>query len=120
MPSIIFGKQDQVEGLTVDINPSNNPTVVADWSSLPFRDGMLERGYWDPPYLGYIGADSDVHYKRMDDCYREICRILSRRLFILSPLVYPAPKGWHRIAVIAVTMGPNKVIRCLQGFEKKR
>ena len=119
-PDIVFGKQDQIEPgtITVDKDPGVSPTIVADWASMPFKDKEFACGYFDPPYLGYIGEDGDVHYKRLDPCVREICRVLSKRLFILSPLVYPCPDGWHRIAVIATTFGPNKVIRSLQGFER--
>lgn len=115
-PTIIFGKQDNVTGLTVDADPLQQPSVVADWSALPFDDRTHAFGYWDPPYLGHIGEDGDVHYDRMDPCLREICRVLDERLVILSPLIYPCPKGWFRDAVIAVTYGPNKVMRALQSF----
>ena len=111
-----FGKQDQVDGFTVDSDPATSPSVVADWSDMPFGDEQFRSGYWDPPYLGSIGPDGDVHYNRMDDCYREIVRVLHHRLIILSPLIYPCPKGWRREAIIATTMGPNKIIRAVQSF----
>ncbi len=86
---------------------------------MPFENGRFSQGYWDPPYLGRVGEDGDVHYSRLDASLREICRVLSRRLLILSPLIYPSPDGFRRSAVIAVTMGPNKVIRCLQAFDRE-
>lgn len=119
-PDIIFGKQDQVTGLTVDADPATSPSVVADWAALPFADRSYQFGYWDPPYLGSVGEDGDVHYDRMDPCLREICRVLERRMVILSPLVYPCPPGWDREAVVAVTYGPNKVIRAVQSFVRNR
>lgn len=115
-PDIIFGKQDTSHGFTVDMDPATEPSVIADWSAMPFEDQQFRFGYWDPPYLGRIGEDGDVHYDRMDACLREICRVLEQRLVILSPLIYPCPKGWVREAVIAATMGPNKVIRAVQSF----
>lgn len=115
-PDIIFGKQDTVAGLTVDADAAMEPSVVADWSAMPFVDKAYTFGYWDPPYLGHVGEDGDVHYDRMDACLREICRILSQRLVILSPLIYPCPPGWDREGIIAVTYGPNKVIRACQSF----
>lgn len=118
-PSAIFGKQDQVDGLTIDSDESVRPSVVADWAALPFASNSLPSGYWDPPYLGYIGVDDDVHYSRLEHCRREISRVISEHLLILSPLVYPNLKGWKRTAVIAITYGPNKVIRCLQGYERE-
>lgn len=115
-PDICFGKQDQVNGFTVDLSIEVSPSITANWNALPFCDNSFRFGYWDPPYLGRIGNDGDVHYKRLDDCLSEMCRILSNRIVILSPLIYPCPKKWKRDAVIAITMGPNKVIRCLQSF----
>jgi hypothetical protein len=117
-PDICFGKQDHVCGFTVDSNIDVSPSVVSDWGALPFGDNSFKFGYWDPPYLGHIGQDGDVHYKRLDNCLQEMCRVLQERIVILSPLVYPCPKGWKRDGVIAITMGPNKVIRCLQSFIK--
>lgn len=115
---IAFGKQDNADMFpnTVDADPATEPTHVADWSDMPFPDRGFRQGYWDPPYLGRIGEDGDVHYDRMDSCLREITRVLDTRLVILSPLIYPCPKGWRREAVIATTMGPNKVVRAVQAF----
>lgn len=118
VPDITFGKQDQVVGFTVDNDPTTDPTVVADWAALPFGDESFGYGYWDPPYLGRIGEDGDVHYDRLDGCLREMCRVLHTRLVILSPLIYPCPRGWVREGIVAVTYGPNKVIRAVQSFRR--
>ena len=115
---IIFGKQDQVDGFTVDIDPAVNPSVVANWEDMPFADGEFSSGYWDPPYLGYIGENGDVHYSRLQKSFDEICRVIKEKIFVFSPLVYPCPDGFKREAVIAITMGPNKIIRCLQCFTR--
>lgn len=117
---VIFGKMDNVDGFTVDRNPEVNPSVVCDWADMPFEDRHFQQGYWDPPYIGWTDADKGIHYHRLEPCYREIQRIIARRLFILSPLVYPAPIGFKRVAVVGVTYGPNKIIRALQGFERER
>ncbi len=116
VPDITFGKQDQVTGFTVDRDATVAPSLVAEWDAMPIEDAAFRFGYWDPPYLGSVGEEGDVHYDRMDPCLREICRVLSVRLVILSPLIYPCPKGWVREGIIAVTYGPNKVIRALQSF----
>lgn len=115
---VIFGKQDQVDGLTIDIDPATNPSIVANWENLPFSDNHFSIVYWDPPYLGYIGEDGDVHYSRLQKSFDEICRVIAERIFILSPLIYPCPLGFKREAVIAITMGPNKIIRSLQCFTR--
>ena len=117
---VAFGKQDQIAGFTVDRDESVAPSVVADWSAMPFRDEAFGHGYWDPPYLGRVGERGDVHYNRLDGCLREIGRVLSWRLSILAPLIYPCPQGWTRRAVIGVTYGPNKVIRALQVFDRSQ
>lgn len=117
---VVFGKQDTVSGLTVDSDPASGASVIADWAALPFADHSLRQGYWDPPYLGHVGDDGDVHYDRMDACLREMTRVCDVRLVILSPLVYPCPKRWKREAVIATTMGPNKVIRAVQSFVRSQ
>lgn len=115
---VIFGKQDQVYGLTVDLQHKVSPSIVANWEKLPFKSESFASGYWDPPYLGYIGKDGDVHYSRLQPSFFEICRVISERIFIFSPLIYPCPSGFRREAVIAITMGPNKIIRCLQCFAR--
>ena len=109
---VAFGKQDQIsQGLfTIDIDQSVNPSLVADWSKLPFEDNHFEFGYWDPPY--------DHLYKKEG---MEIWRVC-KKLAILHTHIFP--RAWlkesNRIGMIAITMGPMKAIRCLQVFEKKR
>ena len=120
-PDIVFGKQDQIpDGIpTVDIDPKVNPSYLLDWAKMDcFKDGQFKFGYWDPPYLAKIDDKEGVHYNRLEPCYREIARVCSWRLAILHPLLYPKPDHYHRIAVIAITYGPNKVIRCLQVFQR--
>ena len=117
-PDVVFGKQDFIPDhvTSIDKDPDTHPTHIANWADLPFADDSFRTGYWDPPYLGYIGPDGDVHYDRLDASYREIGRVVSDRLVILSPLIYPALRGWRREAIIAITYGPNKIIRALQVF----
>jgi site-specific DNA-methyltransferase (adenine-specific) len=105
-PDAAFGKTDGIpEGVTY-YDLSNG----YDWRRLPLPDNYHEFGYWDPPY---------------DRMYRqeamEIWRVC-KRLAILHPQVYP--KSWfaggRREAVIAITFGPFKVIRCLSIFTKEK
>ena len=107
-PDVSFGKQDQVDGFTVDIDPAVSPTVVADWRQLPFKDNQFEFGYWDPPY--------DKLYKPEG---QEIWRCV-RRIAILHTHIWPRAwlAGANREAMIAITLGPMKQIRCLQVFKK--
>lgn len=110
-PDVYFGLTDGIEdedGVTVDIDESNDPDVVADWKDLPFEDGKFEFSFWDPPYD-----------KRYSKGLREILRVTSKRIAILHQLVYPNPDGWQKRAIIAVTTGPNMRIRCLQIYDRK-
>ena len=119
-PDVAFGKQDQIpEGVTtVDIDPRVEPTHVCDWAAMPFQDGEFKFGYWDPPYLATTDPEGMVHYTIHAPCYREISRVCSHRLAILHPIVYPKPAGWHRVAVIGITFGARKIIRCLQVMDR--
>ena len=104
-PDVAFGKTDGIpEGvLAVDKNTGY------EWSKLPFVDNQFEFGYWDPPY--------DKLYKQEG---LEIWRCCSR-LAILHTHIWPRAwlVGAEREAMIAVTMGPMKQIRCLQVFRKE-
>lgn len=108
-PDVAFGKTD---GIPDDIEAIDYETGY-DWKDLSmFEDNHFEFGYWDPPY--------DRMYKKEG---MEIWRI-SKRLAILHTHIWP--RAWldkialsEREAMIAVTMGPLKQIRCLQVFRKK-
>ena len=109
-PDIYFGLTDGIDdpyAITVDINPNNNPTYVADWKDLPFKDRQFNYSFWDPPYD-----------KRYDKELREILRVTDKQIAILHQILYPNPKGWVKKAIIGVTTGPNMRIRCLQIYER--
>lgn len=99
-----FGKTDGIpDGIAaIDLNTGY------DWKKLPFPDNHFDFGYWDPPY--------DKLYRKEG---MEIWRTV-KRLAILHTYIWP--RGWlkdaKRVAMIAVTMGPMKQIRCLQVFAK--
>ena len=112
-PNIYFGLTDGIndpDATTVDIDPDNNPTVVANWDNLPFEDDSFYYAFWDPPYD-----------KRYVQGLREIVRVTSFIIAILHQLVYPQKpilEHWEKRAIIGVTTGPNMRIRCLQIYEK--
>jgi len=103
-PDGAFGKTDGIPDGIAAYDLSNG----YDWKRLPLPDNYHEFGFWDPPY---------------DRMYRqeamEIWRVC-RRLAILHPLIYPTSwfSGGRREAMVAVTLGPLKMIRCLQIFTK--
>ncbi len=103
-PDIVFGKQDQIpdEYFAVDLNTGY------DWLDLPFKDNQFEFGYWDPPY-------NHLYKKEGIEIWRCI-----KKIAILHTHIFPRAwlKDAKREAMIAVTMGPMKQIRCLQVFSK--
>ena len=102
---VAFGKTDQIPDDVFYVDKSNG----YDWLKLPFTDNQFNFAYWDPPY--------DRMYKNEGI---EIWRTV-RKLAILHTRIFP--HAWlmssKRIAMVAVTMGPLKQIRCLQIFEKQ-
>ena len=103
-PDIAFGKTDGIPDgvLAIDRNTGY------EWRNLPFLDNQFQFGYWDPPY--------DHLYKKEG---QEIWRVCNR-LAILHTHIWPRAwlVGAEREAMIAITMGPMKQIRCLQVMRK--
>lgn len=104
-PDVAFGKTDNIPDEIFYVDKSNN----YDWISLPFKDNHFAFGYFDPPY--------DRMYKPEG---KEIWRCC-KRLAILHTHIWPRAwlKDAEREAMVAVTMGPLKQIRCLQIFSKE-
>lgn len=118
-PDMCLGKTDGIpeDIVTIDKNPNMEPTIIADWDMLPFKDNSFQFGFWDPPY--------DNRYSKG---WKELFRVCSERVAILHQLVYPNPLkswgggayiGWEHEAVIGITTGPNMRIRSLQLWRKK-
>ena len=103
-PDVAFGKTDNIPEGVFSVDKNNG----YDWIKLPFKDNQFEFGYWDPPY--------DKMYKKEGQEIWRCCR----RLAILHTYIFPHAwlKNAQREAMIAITMGPLKQIRCLQVFEK--
>jgi len=103
-PDVALGKTDGIPEGVFYVDKSNG----YNWLRLPFSDNHFNFGYWDPPY--------DRMYKHEG---MEIWRVC-RKLAILHTYIFPISwlNGAERIAMIAVTFGPLKQIRCLQIFRK--
>jgi hypothetical protein len=99
-----FGRTDQIPESCFAVDKNTG----YDWIALPFTDNQFEFGYWDPPY--------DRMYKKEGMEIWRCCKSLA----ILHTHIFPIAwlKDAKRVAMIAVTMGPLKQIRCLQVFEK--
>jgi hypothetical protein len=104
VPDVAFGKTDGIPDYIKAVDRNNG----YEWRSLPFGDDEFAFGYWDPPY--------DKLYKPEAQEIWRCCQ----RLAILHTHVYPT--SWFarakREAMVAVTMGPLKQVRCLQVFRK--
>ena len=105
VPDVAFGKTDGIPEHVLAIDQNTG----YEWAELPFGYNEFDFGYWDPPY--------DKLYKPEGQEIWRTCR----KLAVLHTHIYPT--SWFaagkRIATIAVTYGPLKVIRCLQVFEKE-
>lgn len=109
-----FGKIDAAFGKTDNIPDGVrffDLTNGDDWKKMSLADSEIKKGFWDPPY--------DKMYKQEG---KEIWRCC-QELAILHTFIWP--HKWlddvakaKRVAMVAVTMGPLKQIRCLQVFQK--
>jgi hypothetical protein len=104
-PDVAFGKTDGIPDDVLAVDKELN----YDWIDLPYPNNHFNFGYWDPPY--------DHLYKKEGIEIWRTCK----RLAILHTHIWPRAwlKGSIREAMIAVTMGSMKQIRCLQVFRKE-
>jgi hypothetical protein len=111
-PDAAFGKTDGIPEGIVYYDLSNG----YDWKRLPLPDNFHLFGFWDPPYFN----DDHTRFKMFKPEAQEIWRVC-KRLAILHPMIYPTSwfAGGRREAMVAVTFGSLKIIRCLQIFTKK-
>lgn len=104
LPDACFGRQDQVPDNLSFYDKTNG----FEWKELPLANDFHSFGYWDPPY--------DKLYKKEGQEIWRVCR----RLAILHTFIWP--RAWleraEREAMVAITMGPLKQVRCLQIFKK--
>ena len=119
IPDVAFGRTDGIpeEIIAVDLRTGY------DWKDLPFPDNEFEFGYWDPPYYeldkqGKATLKPSLYKNEGIEIWRTV-----KRIAILHTHIWP--RAWletvapaTREAMIAITMGPMKQIRCLQVFRK--
>jgi len=111
-PDAAFGKTDGIPEGIAYYDLSNG----YDWKRLLLPDDYHLFGFWDPPYFN----DDHTRFKMFKREAQEIWRVC-KRLAILHPLVYPTSwfAGAGREALVAVTFGSLKMIRCLSIFTKE-
>lgn len=108
------------KGMTIDINPKQRPTIVADAQNLPLKDNSLPNVIIDPPY-------DEANAEAYGYAYPQPYKLLSEGVRVTKPggyigmlhwLVLIRPKECQRVAVIGITIGANMRIRCFNLFRK--
>ena len=118
-------------GVGCDWNRNVRPDIVADSQHLPVKPNSFDCVLMDPPY-----SETYVqHYSRLDQRIKatkppfsfykamaEAARVVKPggHLIILHTLIplHPNRQDFRRVAVIGVSTGPNKRIRCLSIFQR--
>lgn len=107
-------------GMTIDINPKQRPTFVADAQNLPLKDNCLPNVIIDPPYDEANAEAYGYSYPQPYKLLEEGVRVTKPGGYIgmLHWLVLIRPKTCQRVAVIGITIGANMRIRCFSLFRK--
>ncbi|HOK10525.1 MAG TPA: DNA methyltransferase [Candidatus Hydrogenedens sp.] len=81
-------------GIGFDLSPYRDDIIPADARNLPLRNESVDFVFIDPPYgtnihysddprcIGTLSANDDTYYKSMEQCIREIYRILKPQRFM--------------------------------------
>jgi len=110
-------------GITVDIRPEKNPTIVADCRSVPLPDGSQRWIMADPPYSpewakNLYGTEEVYPTPReiLKSAFRLLC--VGGRVGILHFQVPMSFKPFKLIGVWGITTGAGYAIRAWSVFEK--
>ena len=112
----------QLDGVTVDIDPTSPAQYHCDARHTPFSDNSFDVVFADPPYsVGYAG-EWPAEYPRPSELLREMWRVCKPggTIAFLHLLVVPAPAGYpmKREAIHAILCGPHNAMRALNVFIK--
>jgi len=105
-----------ISGVTVDIRPELNPTIVADCRDIPLPDESFDWILADPPYSEDYATNlygTGEHYPKPGEIAREAARLLKPGgLFGLMHFQVPMPrKPLGIVNVYGITTGAGYAIR---------
>lgn len=110
-------------GVTVDIRPEMNPTIVADARNLPFADNSFHWIMADPPYskeyaqnLYGTGEVYPSPHLLCDECLRVLKP--GGRLGFMHHIVPKFHKPGKLLKVYTITQGPGYNVRAWSVFTK--
>jgi hypothetical protein len=109
------------QGLRVDVNPANRPTVVADAVALPFVAGSFRLVMADPPYSA---TDAERYGTRMVDrrkVLHEAARVTAaggHLVWLDTVMPMFAKRDWHWWGAIGIVRSSNHRVRFVFMFEK--
>ena len=120
---VCSGRIPQSLGITLDINPEYNPEFVGDAQNMDmFEDEMFSWTESDTPYNKKI-AEGFYNIPMLDKSkvMKEMVRVTKVGGFIAildESIVTAAPRNLKRVAIIGVTVNPNKQIRAFTVYRK--
>ena len=114
-------------GITVDIRPEMDPTVVADARHTPFPDASFRWILCDPPYSEEYAKNlygTAAHYPKPGQLVKEMARLLvpggrCGLLHFQVPMVHRNRLGLRIVDVRGVTTGMGFAIRAFTIMEKE-
>lgn len=119
-----FGGESDNGTITIDTNPDKNPTYVGDCREVMpkrFPDNHADLILCDPPYDGVAFEKYGCPPISIYDIYPEVVRICKPDKFIGVLHTKPPrkPKGTSLYALVAISLGPDRQMRCFQVFKKE-
>lgn len=110
-------------GLTVDIRPEVNPSIVADCRATPLPDASQQWIMADPPYAADYAENlygTGKSYPKPGEILREATRLLvpGGRVGLLHFIVPMVRRPLRLVGVWGITTGAGYAIRAWSVFEK--
>lgn len=117
-----FGGESDNDTITIDINPDLNPDHVGDCREVlkKFYDNFADLILCDPPYDSQATEKYSCPPISIYEIYDDLVRVCKPGGFIGILHTKPPrkPKGTKLHALVAISMGPDRFMRCFQVFQK--